>query len=53
MDVEVGEENNERNGVTNQAVMHPLGKVAVDVQRMGGMDDGQRKLQLEMKMKYL
>ena len=47
MDVEVGEEDDERDGIANQAVVHPLGEVAVNVQRVDCMDDGQSELKLE------
>ena len=46
MEVEVGEENDERSGIADEGEVHPLGEVAVDVERMHAMDDGQRELQL-------
>jgi len=47
LDVEISEEDDEGYGVTYQAVVHPLGEVAVHVERMTGMDDGQSELQLQ------
>ena len=46
MKVEVGEENYEGSGVSNQRVMHPFWKVAVDVQGVHAVDYSQRELQL-------
>lgn len=46
MDVKVGKEDYEGDGISNEAVVHPLGEVAVNVQRVSGMDDGQGELKL-------
>lgn len=46
--VEVGEEQDERDGVRDERVVHPLGEVAVDVQGVDGVDDGQAELQLQV-----
>ena len=46
LDVEVSEEADEREGVADESVVHPLGKVAVDVERMEGMDYGKTELKL-------
>ena len=46
VDVEVCEEDDERYGIAYQAVVHPLGEVAVNVEGMAGVDDGQSELQL-------
>ena len=46
VDVEVGEEDYEGDGIADARVVHPLGKVTVNVQRVGGMYDGHTELQL-------
>lgn len=46
MDVEVGEEDDEGDGVANQSPVHPLGEIAVDVEGMDGVDYGKTELQL-------
>ena len=46
MDVEIGEENNEGDGVAYQSVLHPLGEVAINVESICSVDDAQRELQL-------
>ena len=46
MNVEVGEEDDERDGVTNQCPVHPLGEVAVNVEGVDTMDDRKTELQL-------
>ena len=46
MEVEVGEEDDEGGGVGYEGVVHPLGEVAVDVERVHAVDDGQGELEL-------
>ena len=46
MDVEVCKEKDEREGIANQNVVHPLGEVAINVERVEGMDDGKGELEL-------
>ena len=47
MVVEVGEEQDEGDGVSDEREVHPFGKVAVNVERVDGVDDGQAELQLQ------
>ena len=44
--VEIGEEDDEGDCVTDEGVVHPLWEVAVDVERVDGVDYGQTKLEL-------
>ncbi len=46
MNVEVGEEDDEGYSVPNESIVHPFGEVAVNVERVDGMHDGQSELQL-------
>lgn len=46
LNIEVSEEDNERNSISNQSVVHPLGKITVNVERVNCMYNGQTKLQL-------
>ena len=46
LDVEVGEETDEGEGVANQSVVHPLWEVAVNVERMDGVDYCKTELKL-------
>ncbi len=46
LNVEVGEEDDERYSITNESIVHPFGEVAVNVERVDGMHDGQTELQL-------
>ena len=47
MNVEVGEENDEGRGIRNEGVVHPLGEVAVDVQRVHAVESSATKLELK------
>lgn len=44
LDVEVGEEAYEREGIADEGIVHPLGKVTVDVERVNSVNDGQTEL---------
>ena len=46
VDIEVGEEDDEGSGIAYKCEVHPLWEVAVDVERVERMDDGQTELQL-------
>ena len=46
LDVEVGEETYEGEGVANQGVVHPLGEVTVDVERVDSVDYRKTELKL-------
>ena len=46
LDVEVGEETDEGEGVANQSVVHPLGEVAVNVERVDSVDYCKTELKL-------
>lgn len=48
MYVEIGEEDDEWYGVSNQCVMHPFGKVAINIKWVQGMNDGKTELQLHV-----
>ena len=47
MDVEVGEQDDKGDGIAYARVVHPLGKVAVNVQGVCSMDDGHGELELQ------
>ncbi len=46
LNIEVSEESNEGDGISNESIVHPLGKVAVNVERVEGMYNGETELQL-------
>ena len=49
VEVEVGEEYDKGCSIANECVVHPLREVAINVERMECMNDGQTELKLEKK----
>lgn len=49
MDIEISEQNYKRCGISKQRVVHPFWKIAINVERMHAMDDGNGELDLRRK----
>ena len=48
LDVEVCKEADEGEGIAYESVVHPLGEIAVDVDRVSAMDYGKTELKLQV-----
>lgn len=51
VDVKVGKETDEGEGVANQSVVHPLGEVAINVERVDSMDYCETELKLLVRVR--